>query len=144
VVKYNIFKSRKGCSFLANVEFHQNKIFCRLWGDHGQRKLENAKVCLVNATALGTEILKNLILPGMLKYDASFAKLGVFETSRMSFSTLAYTDTDQSCKPLILFERHKIQETYCIDCFLSCVIAEKLDAPFRILAKSLADLSHNE
>ncbi|CAB4008066.1 NEDD8-activating enzyme E1 regulatory subunit [Paramuricea clavata] len=37
----------------------------RLWGDHGQRRLENAKVCLINATALGTEILKNLVLPGI-------------------------------------------------------------------------------
>ncbi|XP_012936750.1 NEDD8-activating enzyme E1 regulatory subunit isoform X2 [Aplysia californica] len=37
----------------------------RLWGDHGQSSLETAKVCLVNATATGTEILKNLILPGI-------------------------------------------------------------------------------
>jgi len=37
----------------------------RLWGDHGQCALENAKVCLINATATGTEILKNLILPGI-------------------------------------------------------------------------------
>ncbi|XP_028406332.1 NEDD8-activating enzyme E1 regulatory subunit-like [Dendronephthya gigantea] len=37
----------------------------RLWGDHGQKKLETAKVCLINATALGTEILKNLVLPGV-------------------------------------------------------------------------------
>lgn len=37
----------------------------RLWGDHGQSALEAAKVCLINATATGTEILKNLILPGI-------------------------------------------------------------------------------
>lgn len=37
----------------------------RLWGDHGQRSLENAHVCLINASATGTEILKNLVLPGM-------------------------------------------------------------------------------
>lgn len=36
----------------------------RLWGDHGQEALENAHVCLINATATGTEILKNLVLPG--------------------------------------------------------------------------------
>lgn len=36
----------------------------RLWGDHGQTALESARVCLINATATGTEILKNLILPG--------------------------------------------------------------------------------
>ncbi len=37
----------------------------RLWGDHGQSLLESAHACLVNATATGTEILKNLILPGI-------------------------------------------------------------------------------
>ena len=42
------------------------KIFfsVRLWGDHGQEALEGAKICLINASATGTEILKNLILPG--------------------------------------------------------------------------------
>ena len=37
----------------------------RLWGDHGQRLLEASHVCLINATATGTEILKNLVLPGI-------------------------------------------------------------------------------
>ncbi|XP_070575190.1 NEDD8-activating enzyme E1 regulatory subunit-like [Ptychodera flava] len=37
----------------------------RLWGDHGQAALESAKICLINATATGTEILKNLVLPGI-------------------------------------------------------------------------------
>jgi len=37
----------------------------RLWGDHGQAALERSSVCLVNATALGTEILKSLVLPGV-------------------------------------------------------------------------------
>ncbi|KAF2888253.1 hypothetical protein ILUMI_17920 [Ignelater luminosus] len=37
----------------------------RLWGDHGQKLLEKSKICLINATALGTEILKSLVLPGI-------------------------------------------------------------------------------
>lgn len=37
----------------------------RLWGDHGQAALEEASVCLVGATASGSEILKNLVLPGL-------------------------------------------------------------------------------
>ena len=37
----------------------------RLWGDHGQSALENCHICLVNATGLGTEILKSLVLPGI-------------------------------------------------------------------------------
>lgn len=37
----------------------------RLWGDHGQSALESAHVCLINASATGAEILKNLVLPGI-------------------------------------------------------------------------------
>ncbi|PNF39299.1 NEDD8-activating enzyme E1 regulatory subunit [Cryptotermes secundus] len=37
----------------------------RLWGDHGQSALESAQVCLINATGIGTEILKSLVLPGI-------------------------------------------------------------------------------
>lgn len=37
----------------------------RLWGDHGQEFLESAHVCLLNASAIGTEVLKSLILPGV-------------------------------------------------------------------------------
>ena len=37
----------------------------RLWGDHGQKSLESARVCLIGANALGTEILKALVLPGL-------------------------------------------------------------------------------
>ena len=36
-----------------------------MWGDHGQSALENASVCLINATATGTEVLKSLVLPGI-------------------------------------------------------------------------------
>ena len=37
----------------------------RLWGDHGQNLLEAAHVCLINASGVGTEVLKNLVLPGI-------------------------------------------------------------------------------
>ena len=37
----------------------------RLWGDHGQAALGKAQVCLLHATATGTEVLKNLVLPGI-------------------------------------------------------------------------------
>eukprot|EP00051_Salpingoeca_urceolata_P004905 m.68758 g.68758 ORF g.68758 m.68758 type:complete len:557 (-) comp13926_c0_seq2:267-1937(-) len=37
----------------------------RLWGDHGQAALEDAHICVINAGAVGTETLKNLILPGV-------------------------------------------------------------------------------
>lgn len=37
----------------------------RVWGQHGQNKFSEAKVCLINANALGTEILKGLCLAGI-------------------------------------------------------------------------------
>lgn len=40
----------------------------RLWGDHGQAALERAQVCVINATATATEILKNIVLPGVGKF----------------------------------------------------------------------------
>ena len=33
--------------------------------ERGQLALEQGHVCLLNATALGTEVLKNLTLPGV-------------------------------------------------------------------------------
>ncbi len=36
----------------------------RLWHEWGQQDLENSKICLINASAVGTETLKNIILPG--------------------------------------------------------------------------------
>ncbi|KAJ8303502.1 hypothetical protein KUTeg_019898 [Tegillarca granosa] len=52
--------------WLDKLAMHMPKThFIRLWGDHGQSALENARVCLINVTATGTEILKNLILPGI-------------------------------------------------------------------------------
>lgn len=40
----------------------------RLWKDHGQNLLENSDVLLINASATGTEALKNLVLPGIKSF----------------------------------------------------------------------------
>ncbi|KAJ3225897.1 NEDD8-activating enzyme E1 regulatory subunit [Clydaea vesicula] len=40
----------------------------RLWHNHGQQALENSKVLLINGSATGTEILKNLVLPGIQSF----------------------------------------------------------------------------
>ncbi|CAK7893827.1 NEDD8-activating enzyme E1 regulatory subunit [[Candida] anglica] len=37
----------------------------RLWAASGQNSLENSHVCLLNASVLGSEAMKNLILPGV-------------------------------------------------------------------------------
>ncbi len=47
-------------------------ITCRLWGAEGQAKLEKSHICLINANATGTEILKNLVLPGEASYVLNY------------------------------------------------------------------------
>lgn len=37
----------------------------RLWASTGQNRLEHSHVCLIGASATGSEILKNLVLPGI-------------------------------------------------------------------------------
>ena len=58
----------------------------RLWGAGGQEALETAHILLINATAAGSETLKNLVLPGKLdvgfhyqiNYNLSFVGVGRF------------------------------------------------------------------
>ena len=37
----------------------------RLWGDRGQEILGKSTVCVLGSGAVGTELLKNLVLPGI-------------------------------------------------------------------------------
>ncbi len=37
----------------------------RLWGANGQRALMNSSILLIKADSVGTETLKNLVLPGV-------------------------------------------------------------------------------
>lgn len=46
-----------------SIERYDRQI--RLWGQHGQNKCSNSKVCLVNANSIGTEVLKGLCLAGI-------------------------------------------------------------------------------
>lgn len=55
----------------------------RLWSAHGQKALEEAHVCLINATATGTEILKNLVLPGI----GSFTIIDEHETTNLDLES---------------------------------------------------------
>lgn len=40
----------------------------RIWGDDGQSLLQRASVCIINATPTATELLKNLVLPGIASF----------------------------------------------------------------------------
>eukprot|EP00999_Lentomonas_sp_LEN2_P001786 NODE_289_length_1711_cov_94.194444_g260_i0.p1 GENE.NODE_289_length_1711_cov_94.194444_g260_i0~~NODE_289_length_1711_cov_94.194444_g260_i0.p1 ORF type:complete len:552 (-),score=100.04 NODE_289_length_1711_cov_94.194444_g260_i0:55-1638(-) len=49
------------------MQDHKSKKYdrqLRLWGEHGQEALETAKICLIGASAVGCETLKNCVLPG--------------------------------------------------------------------------------
>ena len=37
----------------------------RLWGTHGQKKLQTSHILLIGSTFTGCETLKNLVLPGI-------------------------------------------------------------------------------
>ncbi|KAI6185510.1 NEDD8-activating enzyme E1 regulatory subunit [Aphelenchoides besseyi] len=41
----------------------------RLWGDHGQHSISQAKIAVIGSSALSTEILKSLILAGIGSYE---------------------------------------------------------------------------
>jgi len=56
----------QGTEVKSNNEKYDRQI--RLWGVDGQQDLENANICLLNVTAVGTEILKCLVLPGVGKF----------------------------------------------------------------------------
>eukprot|EP00300_Choanocystis_sp_HF-7_P017639 c19784_g2_i2.p1 GENE.c19784_g2_i2~~c19784_g2_i2.p1 ORF type:complete len:518 (+),score=137.98 c19784_g2_i2:48-1601(+) len=40
----------------------------RIWGKAGQQALEQVNICLLGADALGAEVMKNLVLPGIGKF----------------------------------------------------------------------------
>ena len=41
----------------------------RIWGAHGQRRLESARICVLNSGPCATETLKNLVLGGIAGFD---------------------------------------------------------------------------
>lgn len=40
----------------------------RLWGNHGQHQLAEARICIVGQSLVSREVLKNLVLPGVTKF----------------------------------------------------------------------------
>ena len=51
----------------------------RLWGNHGQSNLESSRICLINATAAGTEALKSMVLPGDFLFLKFKYVTGIFQ-----------------------------------------------------------------
>ncbi|KAL1117290.1 hypothetical protein AAG570_004616 [Ranatra chinensis] len=67
----------------------------RLWGDHGQAALETCHVCLINATGLGTEVLKSLVLPAI----GAFTIVDGKKITEEDLGTNFFLDVDSVGKP---------------------------------------------
>lgn len=78
----------------------------RLWGDHGQSALENCQICLINATGLGTEILKSLVLPGIGGFTIVDGKKITIEDVGTNF----FLDVDSVGKPRALIATQLLLE----------------------------------
>jgi ThiF family len=57
----------------------------RLWGAHGQARLESAKICVLGASPLCTEALKNLVLGGIASFTIVDSKIVTEEDLRNNF-----------------------------------------------------------
>jgi amyloid beta precursor protein binding protein 1 len=63
----------------------------RLWGAHGQRALESARVLLLNGDGVGSETLKNVVLPGV----GAFAVLDEARVSARDTAANFFVDAAQ-------------------------------------------------
>lgn len=57
------------------IQNQRNDRQLRLWQQHGQEALENANICVLNSSALASETLKNLVLPGIKSFTVIDAAL---------------------------------------------------------------------
>eukprot|EP00039_Didymoeca_costata_P019594 m.338180 g.338180 ORF g.338180 m.338180 type:complete len:531 (+) comp18331_c0_seq1:109-1701(+) len=67
----------------------------RLWGDHGQRALGEAKICCINAGPVGSDTLKNLVLPGI----GSFTILDENDVTEADLGNNFFVDESQLGHP---------------------------------------------
>lgn len=71
-----------------NIERYDRQV--RLWGNHGQNKCSNSKICLINADSLGIEILKGLCLAGI----GSFA---ILDSHKVTYDDIGCSILPHSC-----------------------------------------------
>jgi amyloid beta precursor protein binding protein 1 len=67
----------------------------RLWGANGQRKLMHSNILLIKADSVGTEALKNLVLPGI----GSFTILDDFIVDQSDLGCNFFTTASSVGKP---------------------------------------------
>lgn len=78
----------------------------RLWESTGQQKLEDSSICLINATATGSELLKNLVLPGI----GQFTIISDLPVTPNSLSGNFFLDDEDIGKPLATAITEKLVE----------------------------------
>lgn len=74
----------------------------RLWGAMGQKRLMESKILLIGADSVGTEALKNLVLPGI----GSFTILDDFVINYNDLGNNFFADENSLGKP-----RAEVQQT---------------------------------
>lgn len=62
----------------------------RLWAENGQRALENTRIALIGGNAVGSETLKNLVLPGI----GSYTIIDELEVSEADTGVNFFVDVD--------------------------------------------------
>ncbi|KAK3817789.1 MAG: hypothetical protein J3Q66DRAFT_190479 [Benniella sp.] len=76
----------------------------RLWGDKGQDALESAHILLINATAVGCEILKNLVLPGIGQFtvvdQGTVTQNDIGSNFFLDFESLGKSRAERACELL--------------------------------------------
>ncbi|KAF8935701.1 hypothetical protein EDD21DRAFT_66374 [Dissophora ornata] len=76
----------------------------RLWGNSGQEALESAHILLINATAVGCEILKNLVLPGIGQFtiadQGTVTQNDIGSNFFLDFESLGKSRAERACELL--------------------------------------------
>ncbi|KAG0198991.1 NEDD8-activating enzyme E1 regulatory subunit [Mortierella sp. GBA30] len=76
----------------------------RLWGNSGQDALESAHILLINATAVGCEILKNLVLPGIGQFtvvdQGTVTQSDVGSNFFLDYESLGKSRAERACELL--------------------------------------------
>eukprot|EP01080_Neovahlkampfia_damariscottae_P007628 gene7628-11950_t len=116
----------------------------RLWGMHGQARIEATNVLLLNASSVGGEVLKNIVLPGFGKFtivdDKKVTEKDFGKNFYVSFSDLGKSRAQSVCHNIAELNPDNVSGNYLeekpetlinehVDFFdsYSCVIASNMD-----------------
>ena len=110
----------------------------RLWGANGQRSLSEARILLIGSSAVGTETLKNLVLPGIGSFH-------VMDDDHMNSSNLhkASSSADNTMFPTANFFVPKSSEQNDGDGDDDCMMAIERKSCAEVACELLAELNED-